>query len=138
MQQTFSKHLQMCLSIVFYFSLLSYVYCMQSAIKHVKKGFLGIYLHIIHICKTIAYLCKYYILYVLMHIIIFRKIFAQRTCHTAPCLLCQRRYCVAVCAMLPDVEIHEISLHEGDKCTCNSDLDCHTLKHTMMSCRNGW
>ena len=73
-----------------------------------------------------------------MHIIIFRKIFAQRTCHTAPCLLCQRRYCVAVCAMLPDVEIHEISLHEGDECTCDSDLACQTLKLTMMSCRNGW
>ena len=40
---------------------------MQSAIKHIKKRFICIYLHIIHICKTIANLCKYYLLCVLMH-----------------------------------------------------------------------
>ena len=43
--------------------------------------------------------------------------------------------------MLPDVEILEISLHEGDEYTCDSDLACQNLKLTnvtMMSCRNGW
>ena len=35
---------------------------------------------------------------------------------------------VVLCATLPDIEIHEISLHEGDECTCDSDLACQTLK----------
>ena len=41
-------------------------------------------------------------------------------------------------AMLPDVEVHAISLHEGDECTCDSDFVCQILNLTMMSCRNGW
>ena len=38
-------------------------------------------------------------------------------------------------AMLPDVAVNEISLHEGDSCTCN--LACQTLRLTTMSCKNG-
>ena len=47
-------------------------------------------------------------------------------------------------AMLPDVELHEMSLHEGHEIKslsdCDSDSACQTLKLTtgMMSCRNGW
>ena len=43
-----------------------------------------------------------------------------------------------VLSSMPDVELHEISLHEGDECTWDSFFACQTLKSTMMSCRNGW
>ena len=89
-----------CISCLFDFCLLFPVYCMQSSVLHIIK----IYTYL----TFIAYNWRFYILILLMHINIFKTVFARRTCSTAPYQLCQRMYCrILLRAMLPDVELRK-------------------------------
>ena len=139
MLQTFSKHLQMCLSVVVFIS----AYCFMCISCSLRSSMLR--------NVSFAYICILYIFVKRLHFVHILHIVSQFVCTYAYNSF-QEDFCPedvpysslptlsksVLRAMLPDVEIHEISLHEGDECTCDSDLACQTLNRTMMSCRNGW
>ena len=79
--------------ISFVFLLLLVVSCTLHAVSHTAcYDILYIFDNLMHINAYIAYI-------VLVHMNVFRTIFAQRTSSTAPYLLCQRMYCVWFCLM---------------------------------------
>ena len=85
-----SPNLFECAYQVFIFS----AYCFM----HIARSFpYSMLWYIIHIWYINAYQCIFYIFIALMHLNVFRTIFAHRTCNTAPYLLCQRMYCMQCC-----------------------------------------
>ena len=128
MLDTFCKSLRTCVSVVvFCICLLFHVHGMQSPIQHAiiyftrLTIFLNILMHILHIYCPDAYTC-------------FQDDFCPEDVLYSSLPTLSKN---VLRTMLPDVELNEISLHEGEKCTCDSDLACQTLKLAMRSCRNG-
>ena len=77
----------------FSFWFLLIVLCILHAVSNTA------YYDILYILTLIGYNYRHYIFCVLMYKNVFRTVFAQRICSTAPCQLCQRMYCAQCCVM---------------------------------------
>ena len=106
--QTFGN---VCISVFIYFCLLFYVYCMHSPVQHIM---------IYYTYLTYNYI--FYIFILLMHI----KVFRSQDCVCPEDMQYSSLPTLSkdiLSAMLPDVAVNYICLHEGDRCPCNLVTD---------------